>query len=49
VALLSSLLTLLILAAMGSLEYGISKGRAAKAEDSHRQAGAQNNDDGGAT
>ena len=49
VALLSTLLTLLILAAVGSLEYRISKGRAARAEDSHQQAGAQNDDDGGAT
>jgi len=49
VALLSTLLTLLILAAVGSLEYRISKGRAARAEDSHQQAGAQNDDDGGTT
>jgi putative Mg2+ transporter-C (MgtC) family protein len=49
VALLSTLLTLLILAAVGSLEYQISKGRAARAEDSHQQVGAQNDDDGGTT
>jgi putative Mg2+ transporter-C (MgtC) family protein len=49
VAMLSTLLTLLVLASVGSLEYRISKGRAAKTEDSHQRAGAQDDNDGGAT
>jgi putative Mg2+ transporter-C (MgtC) family protein len=49
VALLSTVLTLLILVAVGSLEYRIGKGRAAKAEDSNQRAGAWHDRDRGAT
>ena len=45
VALLSTLLTLVILSSVGSLEYRIGKGRAAKAEDSHQRADARNDRD----
>ena len=42
VALLSTLLTLIILASVGSLEYRIEKGRAAKAEDRNAPVRARN-------
>src|SRR5262249_32705896 len=45
VALLSTLLTLVILSSVGSLEYRIGQGKAAKAEDSHQRADARNDRD----
>ena len=49
VAVLSTVLTLLVLASVGSLEYRMGKGRAATDEDSHPRAGARNDRDRGAT
>jgi putative Mg2+ transporter-C (MgtC) family protein len=49
VAVLSTVLTLLILASVGALEDRMGKGRAATAEDSHPRTGAPNDRDRGAT
>jgi putative Mg2+ transporter-C (MgtC) family protein len=49
VAVLSTVLTLLILAAVGALEDRMGKGRAATAEDSHPRVGAPYDRDRGAT
>jgi putative Mg2+ transporter-C (MgtC) family protein len=49
VALLSTLLTLIILASVGSFEYRIGKRRTAQAEDRHQQARAPDAGDRGAS